>query len=348
MSETERLYRNEKTIAYAKKKNGQYYIENNDDEDQDSESKDQDSESENQNSESENEIFDQKDLNQAENQLIVHQQDNAVIKQATKDCNQILTHAKDEIIQNLESMVDLPIEASKIDQPSTITEIESDSEIEEISTSNQKEKEVEKDNPKVLQLLTPEPVENLQSSQIGPSAAPKTPAAHDAHAQALIQEIQSATPTQEIQSATTTQEIQSAIDEANIIPQGVDRTKRVRKEAHAVALKQAKSEPIKENSTNTSQDIRKEAECASPKNHKDDISLESTNYKHSHSSGPKQVIQIEINQLQSEILISEKDTIISNELIKTLSPHRHKNIKHLELKRDPHPHEDGDASFEEE
>ena len=77
MSETEKLYRNKKTIVYAIKKNDHFYIENNDDEnqnfeskdqnfeskDQNFESKDQNFESENQNFESENEIFDQKSLN---------------------------------------------------------------------------------------------------------------------------------------------------------------------------------------------------------------------------------------------------------------------------------------------
>ena len=34
MTETEKLYRNKKTFDYAKKKNDQFYIENNDDDDE--------------------------------------------------------------------------------------------------------------------------------------------------------------------------------------------------------------------------------------------------------------------------------------------------------------------------
>ena len=53
------------------------------------------------------------------------------------------------------------------------------------------------------------------------------------------------------------------------------------------------------NSTNDFQDTQKETKSMSIKNHRDDISLKSTNYnqmlKHSHSSRFKQIIQIEIN-----------------------------------------------------
>ena len=49
-------------------------------------------------------------------------------------------------------MIDLLIETSKIDRSSRIIEIESksNSEIKEISASNMKEKEIEKNNSKVL------------------------------------------------------------------------------------------------------------------------------------------------------------------------------------------------------
>ena len=54
MTETEKMYRNEETFDYAKMKNNQFYIENNDDDDEIFES-----------FESENEIFDQKVENQS-------------------------------------------------------------------------------------------------------------------------------------------------------------------------------------------------------------------------------------------------------------------------------------------
>ena len=97
MSKTGRLYRNEKTFAYAKKKNGHFYIEDNDDKYQDSES--------------ENEIFDQKE----ENQIVLHsfvsysayysQTSSNVKQRTTQDWHQILAHAGNEVIQNLEKSV---------------------------------------------------------------------------------------------------------------------------------------------------------------------------------------------------------------------------------------------------
>ena len=70
MTKTERLYRNKKTFNYAKMKNDQFYIENNDDDDEIFES-----------FESENEIFDQKNENQEffqkenqeKSQIVLHQ-----------------------------------------------------------------------------------------------------------------------------------------------------------------------------------------------------------------------------------------------------------------------------------
>ena len=356
MSETKKLYRNEKTIVYAKKKNDHFYIENNDDENQNFESKDQNFESENQNFESENQnfesenqnfesenkIFDQKNLNQDNHQILTQTAENEII--------QNLKQSIDVVVKLLKSMLNLLIETSKVDQFSRIIEIESksNSEIKEISASNMKEKKIEIDNSKVLQLFTSKSEENLQFNQIEFNAILKIFATHDAHAQASIQKIQSTISIQKIQSATFTQKIQSTIHETNVIFQKVNKIKRIKKKIYAVTLKQIKSESIKKNSTNIFQNIRKKTECVFLKNYKNDISFESTNYKHLHFSEFKQIIQIEINQLQSKILISEKNIIISNEFIKILSSHRHKNIKHLKLKRYSHLHENNDAFFEKE
>ena len=137
----------------------------------------------------------------------------------------------------------------------------------------------------------------------------------------------------------------------------MNRIKRMKKTAHSMTLKQVKSaarnyyfkESIEKNSTSNFQRTQKEIKNVSLKNHRNNISFESTNYKHSHFSELKQIIQIEINQLQSKILISEKNIIISNEFIKILLSHRYKNIKHLKLKEDSHSHDDDDdASFKKE
>ena len=75
MSKTERLYRNKATFNYVKTKNNRYYIENNDNdnEEQNFESKHQSVES----FESKNEIFDEEEENQEffqeENQIVLHQ-----------------------------------------------------------------------------------------------------------------------------------------------------------------------------------------------------------------------------------------------------------------------------------
>ena len=77
MSETGRLYRNETTIVYAIKKNDHFYIENNDDDDQDFESED--------------ENFDQKE----ENQIVFHQKSSvsysAYYSQTSSDVKQRTT-----------------------------------------------------------------------------------------------------------------------------------------------------------------------------------------------------------------------------------------------------------------
>ena len=320
MSETERLYRNEMTIVYAKKKNDQYYIENNDndDEDQNFESQNfesQNFESENQNFESENEIFDQEKINleeinqeffQEENQLIVYQQKSAVLYAQTLR-NEIIQNLKQSIdnVKLLKSMINLLIKTSKINQSSTIIEIKSESDsaskIKQISSSfsNMKVKKIEKNNQKIFHQSKFK--ENLQFNQIELNATLKTSATHDAHAQAFIQKIQSATSTQKIQSTTFTQKIQSAIttlkiqstiDETNIISQKMNRIKRIKKVVHSMTLKQVKAARnyyFKE-STNDSQRIQKETKDVFLKNHKNDISLESTNYKHSHFSKLKQII----------------------------------------------------------
>ena len=217
----------------------------------------------------------------------------------------------------LKSMIELPIEASDIEQNARIIEIESESEsdskVEQISTSssNMKGKEVEiEDNQKVLhQLLTPEPEpepESHQSSHIGSSAAPATPRAPEIAYQSPIGR------------RTASRDIRSAIEETNIIPQGVSRIKRVRKEAHAVALKQAKSGEISAyhiafscfiaarnyySKESTTKNSTNDSKSTSIKNHRDDIPPEPANYnqmlKHFHSLGFKQVIQVEINQLKS-------------------------------------------------
>ena len=115
MTETERLYRYEKTFDRAKKKNDQFYIENNDDND---EKKSFES------FESENEIFDQKDENQEffqeENQIVFYQKEqNSSVSystyysqisfdvkwKTTQNWHQILAHAGNEIIQNLEKSI---------------------------------------------------------------------------------------------------------------------------------------------------------------------------------------------------------------------------------------------------
>ena len=66
MTETERLYRNKKTFNYAKKKNCQFYIENNDDDDKEQNFESFKSEKE------ENQKFLQK-----ENQIVFHRNDSA-------------------------------------------------------------------------------------------------------------------------------------------------------------------------------------------------------------------------------------------------------------------------------
>lgn len=66
MTEAERLYRNEKTFNYAKK-NDQFYIKNNNDDD-----KEQNFESF-ESFENENEKFNQKEENQDKSQIVLHQ-----------------------------------------------------------------------------------------------------------------------------------------------------------------------------------------------------------------------------------------------------------------------------------
>ena len=245
MFETKKLYRNEKTIVYAKKKNDHFYIENNDNENQNFESKNQDFESENQNFESENqnfesenqnfesenEIFDQKNLNQNSHQILAQTIKNEII--------QNLKQSIDVVVKLLKSMLNLFIETSKVDQSSRIIEIESksDSKIKEISVSNMKEKKIEIDNSKILQLLISKFEKNLQFNQIEFNATLKTFATHDAHAQASIQKIQSAIFIQKIQSTISTQKIQSTIHETNVIFQKMNKIKRMKKEVHAVTLK---------------------------------------------------------------------------------------------------------------
>ena len=88
MSETKRLYRNEKTIVYAIKKNDHFYIKNNDDE--------------NQNFESENENFDKSTVLYS---AYYSQTFSDVKQRTTQNWHQILAHAENEIIQNLEKSI---------------------------------------------------------------------------------------------------------------------------------------------------------------------------------------------------------------------------------------------------